>query len=399
LYHEPVKPSLPPDATEIGWLVMVNVLVLGGGFGGAQAAVTARRLLDDGHRITVVDRTDRSFLCGANPLMVVGERSREGVSRPLSTLAEHGVEVVSDQIVAIDLQGRKVDTSQHSLPFDFLVVALGAVYDVDAVPGSSAAHSFYDHAGSVLLSEAVERFEGGTVVIGIAGAPYKCPPAPLEMALLFEWHFRRSGVSAEIHLYIPEPAPLAVAGPDTAKRVGELLASRGVRLHTDTTVTRVEDSGRLVHFSDGSSLDVDLAVVVPAHRAPAVVVESGLTQGKPWVPVDPQTLETTAASEVFAVGDVNSVPIGGDRALPKAGVFASAQGLQAAETIASRILGTGPPAPYTGAGSCFFLLSGHEVAEVGGVFLAPGGPQVELGEPQAATVEKRWEDDWLRYAI
>jgi sulfide:quinone oxidoreductase len=378
---------------------MANVLVLGGGFGGAQAAIAARGLLDDGHRVTVVDRADESFLCGANPLMVVGERPREGVSRPLSTLAEHGVEVVFDEIVAIDLQGRKVDTSRHALSFDFLVVALGAVYDLDAVPGSSAAHSFYDHAGSVLLSGAVERFEGGRVVIGIAGAPYKCPPAPLETALLFEWHFRRSGRSAEIHLYIPEPAPLAVAGPETAKRVGELLASRGVRLHTQTTVTGVEDSGRQVHFSDGSSLDADLAVVVPAHRAPAVVVESGLTQGKPWVPVDPETLETSAAAGVFAVGDVNSIPIAGDRALPKAGVFASAQGRQAAATITSRILGTSPQAPYSGAGSCFFLLSGEEVAEVGGVFLAPGGPQVRLGDPEPAVVEKRWEDDWLRYAI
>jgi sulfide:quinone oxidoreductase len=378
---------------------MANVLVLGGGFGGAQAAIAARGLLDDGHRVTVVDRADESFLCGANPLMVVGERPREGVSRPLSTLAEHGVEVVFDEIVAIDLQGRKVDTSRHALSFDFLVVALGAVYDLDAVPGSSAAHSFYDHAGSVLLSGAVERFEGGRVVIGIAGAPYKCPPAPLETALLFEWHFRRSGISAEIHLYIPEPAPLAVAGPETAKRVGELLASRGVRLHTQTTVTGVEDSGRQVHFSDGSSLDADLAVVVPAHRAPAVVVESGLTQGKPWVPVDPETLETSAAAGVFAVGDVNSIPIADDRALPKAGVFASAQGRQAAATITSRILGTSPPAPYSGAGSCFFLLSGEEVAEVGGVFLAPGGPQVRLGDPEPAVVEKRWEDDWLRYAI
>jgi sulfide:quinone oxidoreductase len=378
---------------------MANVLVLGGGFGGAQAAIAARGLLEEGHRITVVDRAHQSFLCGANPLMLVGERPREGVSRPLSGLAGHGVEVVSDEIVAIDLQARKVTTSRDALPFDFLVVALGAVYDLDAVPGSSAAHSFYDHAGSVLLREAVEQFQGGRVVIGIAGSPYKCPPAPLETALLLEWHFRRSGISAEIHLYIPEPAPLAVAGPETAKRVGELLASRGVMVQTQATVTRVEGSGRRVHFSDGSSLDADLAVVVPAHRAPPVVAESGLTQGKPWVPVDPGTLETSAAPGVFAVGDVNTVPIGVDRALPKAGVFASAQGRQAAAMIASRIMGTGPPAPYTGEGGCFFLLSGEEVAEVGGVFLAPGGPQVGLSDPQPAAAEKRWEDDWLHYAI
>jgi sulfide:quinone oxidoreductase len=378
---------------------MAEVLVLGGGFGGAQAAITARRLLGDEHRVSVIDRTAESYLCGANPLLVVGERPGEGVRRPLSALSDHGVDLVRDEIVSIELGGRKVATKEQVLTFDFLVVALGAVYDWEAVPGSETAHSFYDHSHSVALREAVEQFEGGRVVIAISGAPYKCPPAPIEAALVLEWHFRLRGISAEIHLHIPEPAPLAVAGPDTAKRMSDLLASRGVILHTQTTVVSVDDSGRQVRFSDGSVLDADLAVVVPVHRVPPIVAESGLTGGMPWVPVDPETLESTAESGVFAVGDVNSVPIGPERALPKAGVFASGQGHHVAEVIASRVLGTGQPAPYNGEGGCFLLLSGDEVAEVGGVFLAPGGPQVGLGDPEPAAVEARWEADWQRFAI
>lgn len=361
--------------------------------------MTAGGLLGEGHRVTVVDRAEASYLCGANPLLVVGERPREGVTRPLSTLAEHGVELVRDEILAIDLDGRRVQTTRQVLPFDYLVVALGAVYDWEAVPGSADAGSFYDHAHSVALREAVGRFEGGRVVVAVSGVPYKCPPAPLEAALVLEWHFRQRGVPAEIHLCIPEPAPLAVAGPETAKRVADLLASRGVVLHTQATVTSLDDSGRRVHLSDGSTLDADLSIVVPVHRAPAVVVEAGLTLEMPWVPVDPETLETRAAPGVFAVGDVNSIPIGGERALPKAGVFASAQGRLVAEVIASRILGTSPPAPYDGVGSCFLHLSGEEVAEVGGVFLAPGGPQVGLGDPRPASFKERWEADWQRFGI
>ncbi len=374
-------------------------MVLGGGFGGAQAALTTDGLLGDGHRITVVDRSEASYLCGANPLLMVGERPRAGVTRPLATLAEHGIDLVLDEILTIDPDGRRVQTTRQVLPFDYLVVALGAVYDWNAVPGSGAAGSFYDHAHSVALREAVGRFEGGKVVVAVSGAPYKCPPAPLEAALVLEWHFRKRGVPAQIHLCIPEPAPLAVAGPETAKRVADVLTSRGVVLHTQATATSLEDSGRRVYLSDGSTLDADLSMVVPVHRAPAVAVEAGLTMGMPWVPVDPETLETRAAPGVFAVGDVNSIPIGGERALPKAGVFASAQGRLAAEVIASRVLGTSPPAPYDGAGSCFLHLSGEEVAEVGGVFLAPGGPQVGLGDPRPASFKERWEAEWQRFEI
>ncbi|MGH8916007.1 MAG: hypothetical protein ACRDZM_16035 [Acidimicrobiia bacterium] len=117
------------------------------------------------------------------------------------------------------------------------------------------------------------------------------------------------------------------------------------------------------------------------------------------MPVDPETLETRAAASVFAVGDVNTIPIGGERALPKAGVFASAQGRLTAEVIASRILGTSPPAPYDWADSCFLHISGEEVAEVGGVFLAPGGPQLGLGDPWPASFKERWEADWQRFGI
>ena len=104
------------DAVEIGWPAMANVLVLGGGFGGAQVAITARELLGDEHRVTVVDRSDRSFLCGANPLMLVGLRPREGVSRPLSSLRDHRVEVKSTRSSpSISSDGRWTRAGTHFL--------------------------------------------------------------------------------------------------------------------------------------------------------------------------------------------------------------------------------------------------------------------------------------------
>ncbi len=81
---------------------------------------------------------------------------------------------------------------------------------------------------------------------------------------------------------------------------------------------------------------------------PAVVVDAGLAGDKPWVPVDRATLET-ANPDVFAVGDVNVIPVG-EAAVPKAGVFAAGEGRTVARVIASRVLGTRPPDPYDGVG-------------------------------------------------
>ena len=379
-----------------------EVLVLGGGFGGAAAALETRRRLGPEHRVTLIDRTHQAHLCGANPLLVVGERLAQGVTRSLEPLAGEGVELVQGEVLGIDLETREVTTDRGGFGFDHLVVALGAVYDWEEVPGSADAHTFYHHEGAVRLRERLAGLDEGRIVVAAARPPYKCPPAPIEGALILDWWFRKRGVRAavDLHLTIPEPAPLGVAGPEVSTRVSRLVEERGVSLHTGEGLVEVAGSGRVARFAGGSEKEADVVVVVPAHRVPKVVEASGLTDGKPWVPVDPATLETSTP-EVFAVGDVNAIPIGPDRGLPKAGTFASGEGRTVGALIASRILDTGPPQPYTGDGHCFLAFSGEESAQVGGTFLAPGGPQVELGE---ATVEgmaakSRWEDDWQAFRV
>lgn len=379
-----------------------EVLVLGGGFGGAAAAVEARRRLGPEHRVTLIDRTHLAHLCGANPLLMVGERPAEGLTRSLEPLAAEGVELVQGEILGIDLDAREVTTDRGGFRFDHLVVALGAVYDWEEVPGSADAHTFYNHEGAVRLRERLAGLDEGSIVVAAARPPYKCPPAPIEGALVLDWWFRKQGVRArvDLHLSIPEPAPLAVAGPDVSARVSRMVEERGVSLHTGAGLVEVGGSGGVARFADGSEIEADVVVAVPAHRVPEVVEASGLTDGKPWVPVDPATLETSTPG-VFAVGDVNAIPIGPDRGLPKAGIFASGQGRTVAALIASRILGTEPPPPYTGEGHCFLAFSGEESAQVGGTFLAPDGPRVELGEAsvEGMAAKSRWEGDWQAFRV
>jgi sulfide:quinone oxidoreductase len=101
------------------------------------------------------------------------------------------------------------------------------------------------------------------------------------------------------------------------------------------------------------------------HRAPQVVVDSGLTVDG-WIPVDPATF-TTRFPGVFAVGDVTSAPV------PRAGVFAEGEAGVVADVIISQVRGGDAPEPYTGAGACYIEFGGGEVARVDVNFL--GGPK------------------------
>lgn len=379
-----------------------KVVILGGGFGGVAAARAARSLLPVEHSVTLIDRSRVTRLCGMNPMLIVGERDVRKTGRSLGQLANRGIEFVESEISSIDTAGRIVQTAAGAYEYDYLVVGLGATYDWGAVPGSDLAYSFYDLETSRRLRRRLSRFRRGRLVISVAAPPYKCPPAPFETAMMIHWYFRKQGIrkDAEIIVTIPEPAPLAVAGPAASARLRDDLERRGIELRTGAGVISVRPDAMEAGYSDGSSLAADVIVTVPVHRVPRVVAESGLTNGKPWTPVNANTLET-AASDVFAVGDVNVVPFGEGRAIPKAGVFAAGQGESVAATIASRILDTAPPPAYDGSGECFLAYSTTQSAMVGGTFLTPAGPQVGLRPPSMSGMrnKERFEKDWRRFRI
>ena len=106
-----------------------KILVLGGGFGGVQAAIGARAALDSTHEVTIVDRSRVTHLCGMNPLLIVGDRETDKTGRSLGRLANRGIRFVEASIDSIKTADQTVSTSAGTLDYDYLVVALGAQYD------------------------------------------------------------------------------------------------------------------------------------------------------------------------------------------------------------------------------------------------------------------------------
>jgi sulfide:quinone oxidoreductase len=382
-------------------MVGKKVVVIGGGFGGATAARTARALLGREHDVALLDPNRRTYLCGALPLLIVGERESAGISRSLGSLLNRGVRYLQEEVKAVDVQSRTVATAGGKLDYDYLVLAPGAAYDWDAVPGAADAYSFYNLATARRLRRRLSTFRKGRIVIAVTSLPYKCPPAPFEAAFILDWSFKRRGVREDIQIdiFTPEPMPLAVAGPDAAARLVRDLERRGVQVHTNAGVSEVAPDGRSAAFSDGSSMDAELVITVPAHRVPPPFAGSGIGRGPGWIEASPSTLETRHPG-VYAVGDVNTVPMANGRPLPKAGVFASSQGETVGRNIAAAIDGTAPVV-FTGVGHCFIAYNGVQAGSVRGDFLADGAPDVTLRPPSArgGRAKQRFERDWRRFRI
>jgi sulfide:quinone oxidoreductase len=355
---------------------MHRVLVLGGGFGGIATAVALRSQLDPADEVVLVERR-ATFVMGLRKNWALVRASTLAAGRrSLEALRDRGIEVVSGSIEAIRPDAREADVDGRTIGGDALVVALGAERDPDRIPGfREHAIDVYDEASSEAGAAAIDAFTGGRIVIGIFGVPYPCPPGPYELALLLAERLGARGVPGGLFVFTPQAGSLPVLGEAGCAAFDGRLASEGITFRPKTTATAVEP-GAVV--AADTRIPFDLLLGVPPHRVPRVVTEAGLAEPGGWVKVDRATLETSVPN-VFAIGDVTAIPMSTGQPLPKAGVFAHAQGEVVATRIADALAGRTPSAVFDGRGMCF-LETGHGRATMvrGNFYAAP--PDVALVE-------------------
>jgi sulfide:quinone oxidoreductase len=360
-----------------------RVVVLGAGFGGLELATVLSEALGEDVEVTLIDKAD-SFVFGFSKLDVMfGRQTLEEVKLPYRDIAKAGVRFVQETITAIDPQTRRVTTEGGVHEADYLVVALGADYDFDATPGLAQGTEFYSVEGAVRLAEQLPLFTKGHALIGVCGAPFKCPPAPSEAALLMHDYLTTRGLrdACEISFVLPLPSPVPPS-PDTSKALLDAFAERDIAFMPGRRVASLDHTRSVAALDDGSEIAYDLFLGVPKHRAPHVVLESGMAE-EGYIPVDSRTLQTRFPG-VYAVGDVATVGV------PKAGVFAEGAARVVADALISRLLGGGDPDEYDGLGSCYIEFGAGRVGRVDVDFFSGSKPSGTYHEAsQALVAEKR----------
>lgn len=357
-----------------------NVVILGAGIGGVIAANALRQRLGPEHRIVLIDRQGQFVFTPSLLWVMVGKRRPAQISCPLGRLLQPRIEVVYSEVQEIDPHRSRVRTRRHEFSYDYLVVALGADLAPERLPGyAGAAHNIYASEGVVTLWSALQQFDRGRVVVLVSATPYKCPAAPYEAAMLLDDALRRRGIRPRyrVEVFTPEPQPMPVAGPAIGNVVAGVLASKGIPFHPIHQIDHIEPGSREIVFTDSSREDFDLLAVVPPHQPPRAVRESPLANQAGWVPVDKNTLRTRFEN-VYAIGDVTTISLANGKPLPKAGVFAHAQGEVVAARIAAEIKGGREADGFNGEGYCWIEMGARSAGFASGHFYAEPDPVVQL---------------------
>jgi sulfide:quinone oxidoreductase len=338
---------------------MQRIVIVGGGVGGTLTANLLVRRLGRQIRagdvsLTVVDATGQHVYQPGFMYIAMGGERAERLERPERSLLDKRVQLVVGEVARID-EASRVVTLGDGLPlsYDYLVLASGSRIVPESIDHfATEAHHFYSAEAALRLRHALDAFSGGRIVIGIAGMPYKCPPAPLEVAFLIESELRERGLRDKSAIDFLSPIGRAFTIESVSEMVTPILVEKGIHLNTFCNVETIDPDRKMIQTLEGEDFPYDLLILVPPHRGQRFLMDSGLAPAPGgWLPTDRATLQVGGRANVFALGDATDLP------LSKAGSTAHFEAPVVAERITAAVQGREPAgkhADYEGKVMCFF---------------------------------------------
>ena len=359
-----------------------QVVVIGGGYGGATAAKYIRMWSEGRVQVTLVEPNDSFISCPISNLVLGGSKQMADITTSYDNLGKrHGVKIIKDRVVAIDADKRQVRLAGGStLAYDRLVVSPGVDFMWDSLPGlkkpgaqDKVLHAWKAGAQTVALRQQLEAMpNGGVYALAIPLQPYRCPPGPYERASLVAHYLQQHKPRSKILLLDAKNnfSKKELFLPAWKTLYGDRI--EWVSLAEDGQVVRVDARALEVETLFGTRHRADVLNVIPPQKAGLIAARAGVLDASGWAPV---------RGENFASKQVAGIHVLGDAALagpmPKSGFAANNQGKLVAAAIAAELTDQRAPTAWY-ANTCYSLLAPDYGISVAGVYRAEQGRLVDL---------------------
>jgi sulfide dehydrogenase [flavocytochrome c] flavoprotein subunit len=382
-----------------------RVVVIGGGYGGTIAAKYIR-MMDKSIEVVLIERNDHFVSCPFSNLYI------GGILTDLNPLtikydklaANHGVKVVQAEVTAIDAAAKMVTTSKGTIAYDRLVVSPGIDFRLDEMKGYDAAamevmpHAWKAGPQTVLLrKQLVDMKDGGTVVVTVPLAPYRCPPGPYERASMIAHYLKANKPKSKV--------VVLDANPDITSKGG--LFKKGwkdnyegiIDYRPAKKVTEVDAKAMAVMVEGLEEVKGDVINVIPPQRAGQIAVAAGLVgDDKNWCPVNATTFESTKQAGNHVIGDAC---VAG--AMPKSGYSANSEAKICAMNIVALINGK-ETTELSGINVCYSYITDKDAVSVAGVYTVkegkiiavPNSGGVSPADFSATKTEAMYAESWLK---
>ncbi|MEW6099748.1 MAG: NAD(P)/FAD-dependent oxidoreductase [Pseudomonadota bacterium] len=349
-----------------------QVVVVGGGYGGATAAKYLRMWSDYRLQVVLVEPNDAFVSCPVSNLVLGGHKTMADITTPYDNLRKrHGVTLVKDRAERIDPAKKTVTlASGATIAYDKLVLSPGIDLMFDGIQGLKAAHdegrilqAWKAGPETAALRRQLEAMpDGGVYALTIPEAPYRCPPGPYERACQVASYFKAAKPRSKV-LVLDANQDVTSKGP-LFKKVWAEQYGGIVEYRPQHKAGAVDAKAGVIKFDVQDEVKADVLNVLPPMRAGLIAVQTGLANANArWCNVDYLTFQSTAAKDIHVLGDSIQIAPG----MPKSGHMANSHAKVAAAAILAELAGWPVnPAPML-TNTCYSFVDGKNVIHVASV--------------------------------
>ncbi len=299
-----------------GYMDAKKIVILGAGTAGTMMANHLRReqLLHE-WAIDIIDESDIHYYQPGFLFLPFDIYQPEDIIRPVKEFIPDGVRLIKARIEAILPEENAVDLSNGvQLRYDILIVATGTRPDPKEVEGMMGAEwrksifDFYTYEGALALRDKLRKWEGGRLVVHITEMPIKCPVAPLEFSFLADSFFHEKGMRDKVDITYVTPLSGAFTKPKATETLQHLLTDKNIKVEADFAIERVDNEAKTIIDYGGRVVPFDLLVTVPTNKGADAVGACGMGDDLNFVPTNKGSLQSTAHTNIFVIGDATNVP-------------------------------------------------------------------------------------------
>lgn len=294
-----------------------KLIVLGGGTAGTMVVNKLHKKLDSQEwSITIVDKDNKHLYQPGLLLLPFGVYEAGELVKERDHFFPKGIEYIQAEIDKVDADSNTVYlVNGKTLVYDQLVIATGTTPRPDQTMGMDDAEiwrksvfDFYTLPGAVALKDALNRFEGGRLVVHISEMPIKCPVAPLEFAFLADAYFTQRKMREKVEIVYVTPLEGAFTKPVCSKQLGYMLVERDIKLEPDFVIEHIDSQTKTMVSMDEREIPFDLLVTVPVNMGADFIGRSGLGNDLNYIPVNKENFLSTKYPNIFALGDASDIP-------------------------------------------------------------------------------------------
>ena len=390
-------------AASLGKSAGRRVVVVGGGYGGSIAAKYIR-MFDKSIEVVLIEPNRQFVSCPFSNLYI------GGMLPDLTSLtigydklaANHGIKMVHDAVTAVDAAKKTITVSGVTVDYDRLVLSPGVDFRTEEIDGYDLAttpeimpHAWKAGAQTMLLrKQLVDMPNGGTVVLTIPLAPFRCPPGPYERTSMIAMYLKEHKPKSKI--------VVLDANPDIVSKAG--LFKKGWKKHYDgmiqyrgaQKVTAINAATRSVFIEGIEEVKGDVVNVIPPQRAARIAAAAGVVDSdKKWCPINGTTFESTLQKNIHVIGDACNAG-----AMPKSGYSANSEAKICAANIVALMNGK-ETTEMSGINTCYSYISAKEAVSVAGVYAVKDGKIIGVPNsggvsPDLSEVEAVYASSWLK---